>query len=116
MTIRQVFEEWKKINYIGNICEFGGIEGGPGYIGFGECKHPKHTTVKYGCDSCPINCPEFECKDNDDLFNEFLISYRMNPNFYNSKYHIDENDMYYKRSFRPTIEIKHEVVDPTELF
>ena len=80
MTVDEAFEEWKKTAYVGILCSCGGLEGGPGYLGFGECKHPNHKDVRYGCNSCPKNCLDFRA-DVATQFQTFLSLYRNNPRF-----------------------------------
>lgn len=87
MTIYEAFEKWKKTASMGILCFYGGLEGGPGYLGFGECKHPNHKDVRYGCDLCPNNCVDFK-ESNDEQFQTFLSLYEYNPSYFD-KYHID---------------------------
>lgn len=90
MTIYEAFEEWKKTASMGILCSYGGLSGGPGYLGFGECKHPDHKGVRYGCSLCPNNCIDFKENDNEQ-FQTFLSLYRNSPSYFNEKYNIDRN-------------------------
>ena len=90
MTIYEAFEEWKKSADAGILCSYGGLVGGPGYLGFGECKHPNHKVVRYGCNLCPNNCPDFK-EDDATQFQTFLSLYRYNPSLFNEYYNIDRN-------------------------
>jgi len=116
MTIKELFKNWNKNVYIGDICAFGGIEGGPGYIGFGACKNENHPNVRYGCEHCPKNCSDFRPSGRE--FETFLTYYRNHASYFNEKYDIDENDEYYVRPNRTACfpSINHEPEDPTELF
>lgn len=90
MTVNEAFEEWKKTAYVGILCSYGGLSGGPGYLGFGECKHPDHKGVRYGCSSCPNNCQDFN-GNAAVQFQTFLSLYRNNPSYFNEMYNIDKN-------------------------
>lgn len=94
MTIYAAFEEWKKTAAIGILCSYGGLDGGPGYLGFGACKHPDHKDVRYGCSLCPNNCSDFKGSD-DEQFQTFLSLYRNSPSYFNEQYNIDRNSGYY---------------------
>lgn len=94
MTVDEAFEEWKKTAYAGILCSYGGLSGGPGYLGFGECKHPDHKNVRYGCSLCPNNCPDFK-GDDAIQFQTFLSLYRNNPSYFNEAYNIDKNSANY---------------------
>lgn len=94
MTVDEAFEEWKKTEYVGILCSYGGLSGGPGYLGFGECKHLDHKDVRYGCSSCPNNCPDFKA-DDATQFQTFLSLYRNSPSYFNEQYNIDKNSAYY---------------------
>ena len=94
MTVDEAFEEWEKTAYVGILCSCGGLEGGPGYLGFGECKHPNHKDVRYGCNSCPKNCLDFRA-DVATQFQTFLSLYRNNPSCFNEMYNIDRNSANY---------------------
>lgn len=96
MTIKEVFKNWKKNVYIGDICVFGGITGGPGYLGFDACNNDNHPNVRYGCEQCPKNCPDF--KSNGREFKTFLTYYRYYASYFNKEYDIDENDEYYVKT------------------
>lgn len=94
MTVNEAFEEWKKSAYIGILCSYGELDGGPGYFGFGACTHLDHKDVRYGCSFCPNNCPDFEA-DDATQFQIFLSLYRYNPSYFNEEYNIDRNSAYY---------------------
>lgn len=94
MTVDEAFEEWKKTEYVGILCSYGGLVGGPGYLGFGNCKHLEHKDVRYGCSFCPNNCPDFKA-DDATQFQTFLSLYRNSPSFFNEHYNIDRNSAYY---------------------
>ena len=100
MTVDEAFEEWKKTAYVGILCSYGGLCGGPGYLGFGECKHLNHKDVRYGCNSCPNNCPDFKA-DAATQFQTFLSLYRNNPSYFNEQYNIDRNSNNYIRVDSP---------------
>ena len=90
MTIHEAFEEWKKTASMGILCSYGGLDGGPGYLGFGACKHPEHKDVRYGCSLCPNKCPDFN-GDDAAQFQIFLSLYRNSPSLFNEYYNIDRN-------------------------
>jgi hypothetical protein len=94
MTIDEAYTEWKKTAGLGILCSYGGLTGGPGYLGFGECKHPDHKDVRYGCSLCPKNCPDFK-GDDSTQFQIFLSLYRHNPICFNEMYNIDRNSAGY---------------------
>lgn len=96
MTIEEVYEQWKSepCNK-GVLCAYGGIEGGPGYLGFGCCEHENHSDVRYGCKWCPDNCPDFYPTSENQSFSTFLRLYRNNSSYYNEQYNIPEEDDYY---------------------
>lgn len=94
MTVDEAFEEWKKSADVGILCSYGGLVGGPGYLGFGECKHLEHKDVRYGCSFCPNNCPDFKT-DDATQFQTFLSLYRYNPSLFNEYYNIDKNSANY---------------------
>ena len=57
----------------GELCKHGGIEGGPGYIGFGRCDLTEsHSNVRYGCEHCPDNCKDYECIEGEKLYCYYL--------------------------------------------
>ena len=96
MTIEEVYKQWKnEPNNIGELCIYGGIEGGPGYLGFGCCTHERHPDVRYGCKWCPNNCPDFYPTSENQSFSTFLALYRNNSSYYNKQYDIPETDDYY---------------------
>ena len=76
------------------MCSYGGLEGGPGYLGFGECKHSNHKGVRYGCNLCPKNCSDFKT-DAATQFKTFLSLYRNDPSYFNEEYNIDKNSANY---------------------
>lgn len=94
MTVNDAFEEWKKTAGVGILCSYGGLSGGPSYLGFGACKHPDHKDVRYGCSLCPKNCPDFN-GDDATQFQIFLSIYRNSPSYFNEAYSIDKNSAYY---------------------
>ena len=94
MTIDEAYTEWKKTAGLGILCSYGGLTGGPGYLGFGECKHLDHKDVRYGCSLCPKNCPDFK-GDDSTQFQIFLSLYRHNPICFNEMYNIDRNSAGY---------------------
>ena len=97
MTIYEAFEQWKKEDASkSDLCLYGGIDGGPGYIGFGSCDNENHPNVRYGCEYCPKDCKDFYMTTESRLFNIFEIEYDNNREYFNKKYNIDENDPRYK--------------------
>lgn len=101
MTVNEAFEEWKKTAYVGVLCFYGGLSGGPGYLGFGNCNHPNHKDVRYGCESCPNNCSDFK-EYSATQYQTFLSLYRNNPSFFNEYYNIDRNSANYIGIDSPT--------------
>lgn len=96
MTVKEVYNLWKTDDTCkGLLCTYGGIDGGPGYIGFGSCKCENHTNVRYGCDYCPESCSDFHEVSESQSFSTFLILYRNSASYYNEEYHINETDEYY---------------------
>lgn len=123
MTVKEVYNIWKQDVFKGLKCIYGGLDGGPGFLGFGSCKSDKHTNVRYGCESCPKNCSDFQEVTEDVLYIIFCSLYRNSSNFYNKKYNIDENDPDHIPNYKPysggyhtNVNINHEPEDPTELF
>lgn len=63
--------DFTKVN--GELCKHGGVEGGPGYLGFGRCKLiQSHPNVRYGCEHCPDDCRDYKCIEGEQLYNFFL--------------------------------------------
>lgn len=97
MTVKQVFEQWKKNLSNEYSCVHGGLAGGPGFLDFGECSHPNHPDVRYGCKHCPEYCPDFELECDATLYSRFLALYHSHPSYYNEKYSIDTTDKDYEK-------------------
>lgn len=73
MSIEAAFEQYKHRCSVEESCMHGGISGGPGYLGFGSCRHLNHADVRYGCAACPDSCPDFCLMDDEQLFEQFKI-------------------------------------------
>lgn len=122
MTVKEVFKKWKKKKSdLGIMCEYGGFEGGPGWLDFGECKHKNHPNVRYGCEFCPKKCPDFVCQSDGQLWSTFMTLYRKCSESMNKEYNIDPNDEYYyeQRPYYPDYSYQahsEDVIDPTSLF
>lgn len=89
MNLHDVFKIWRYSVYKGIICEHGGLQGGPGFCDFGNCKLvDKHTNVRYGCEQCPLDCLDFkECSINKQ-YDYFLTIYRNHKDYFDSTYDI----------------------------
>lgn len=91
MTLDELYNIWKQTVPKCEICEHGGLCGGPGYIGFGKCNLPQHSDVKYGT-VYPTNCQDFmECSESKK-YSIFMTIYRTHKDFYDSEYHIEQED------------------------
>ena len=99
MTVSEAFMLWKTNECSKGLkCIYGGLEGGPGYLGFGACKNENHPDVRYGCKWCDDNCSDYVENSESCIFANFLAEYRNNPSYYNEKYNIDSNDKFYFES------------------
>ena len=96
MTVQEAFTLWKDNECSKGLrCIYGGLEGGPGYLGFGACKHENHSDVRYGCKWCDDNCSDYLENSESNLFTIFLTEYRNYPSYYNKKYNINATDKFY---------------------
>lgn len=88
MTLDEVYEIWKTRTYKGLICEHGGLEGGPGFLDFGECD--LHSEIRYGGKACPKNCKDFCESSESRKYSIFLALYKQRKSYYDNRYNISK--------------------------
>ena len=83
---------------IGEICIYGGLAGGPGFIGFGDCKHNNHPNVRYSQDLCPKDCPDFKIMSDKNIMSQ-LICMSDYSSYYRDKYPADIEELRLYKKF-----------------